>query len=147
MQERTLDIGLGGCLLGLSGLLWTQLEGLPVEGSLFPSALICLLAAGSLLLIGRAILHGGETIKFFGETPMKQWFLATILFSIQCVTAMYVSFKLGMSLGMLSLLLLLSPCRTWRSIVGNVSFVVLFLVFLEIFFSRIMHIYFPETLF
>ena len=146
MQERTLDICLGCALLGLGALLWTQLEGLPVEGVLFPAALICLLAAGSLALIARALLCGSGVVDFFGETPARQWCMATALFAAQCIVAMYVSFRLGMGCGMLLMLFLLSPARTGRSLAGNVLFVAAFLGALEIFFCRIMRIYFPENL-
>ena len=148
MHEQTLDYCLGAGLLGLGALLWTQLEGLPIEGTLFPAALICFLAVCSLAIILRAFLQGkGAVVHFFGETPVRQWFTAVIVFAIQCIIAMYVSFLVGMALGMTTLLILLSPQRTARSIVCSLLFVGLFLGAIEFFFSSMMHIYFPETLF
>lgn len=146
MQERSLDIVLGIALLALGGLLWVQLEGLPIEGRLFPSAVIVLMACGSLALIVRALCRKGERVDFFGKTPVWQWCLVTALFAAQCLVSMYVSFKLGMGLGMLVLLLIIAPKKNWRSLLGSVLCSIGFLLFFEIFFCRIMHIYFPEKL-
>lgn len=146
MTERTADILSAACLFAFALLMRGQLEGIPVEGTIFPlSALYCIMGA-SLLLALNGLRARGD-ISFFSGIPPARWCAICGIFVLQVLGAMYVSFLCAMAAGMVAMLLILTPRRTGRALLADLAFVAGFLLFFQLFFTDIMHIYFPEYLF
>ena len=100
------------------------------------------------ILIARALLtRQGPHMTFFAGIPVKRWCIVSAIFVVQCLGAMYLSFKIFMGLGMLTIIFLLEKKHSLKNTVCNVLYVAFFLVFFQLFFTDIMHIYFPENLF
>ncbi len=147
MHERTIDI-LTAIVLGtLSLVMLGQLEGVPREGVLFPQCILYLILGCSVLLAGKGMLKKGGTISFFAGIPPVRWCLVCALFLALVLGAMYLSFTLSMALGLFAMLCVLAPRKTARSLIANAAFTLALIAFFHIFFTKLMHIYFPETLF
>ena len=137
MKERTIDILTAVFLIAFSLVMRSQLEGIPREGVLFP---LCLLAL-------RAIMAGKGEMSFFGDIPPQRWCLVTAVFIAQVLGAMYVSFNICMAVGIFTMLIVLTPKKTGKALLANLVFTAAFIVFFQVFFTNIMHIYFPEPFF
>lgn len=146
MSERKVDLVCGVVLLAFSVLLLFQLKGVPVEGVYFPQTVLVLLVICSLSLMVRAFLRTGGTLECFGDIPPRRWLAGTGIFVGQVLLATHVSFMLGMGCGMFAMLCLLMPRRTKRGILLNLVVSVAFLLVFRIFFTEVMHIFFPEPL-
>lgn len=147
MKERTVDIVTAALLVAFGLLMRAQLAGIPPEGVLFPLSVIYLLMGCALLLAGRALFSRADAPSFFGDVAPLRWCLVAAIFVLEVLGAMYVSFKLSMGLGIFAMLLVLTPRRTGRSLLANIAFTAAFLIFFQLFFTDVMHIYFPEPLF
>lgn len=146
MNERTADLLSAVCLIAFALVMRAQLEGIPTEGTIFPlSALYCIMGASLLLALNSLRDHG--VISFFSGIPPLRWCAVCGIFLLQVLGAMYVSFLCAMAAGMLAMLLILTPRRTGRALLADLAFVAGFLLFFQLFFTDIMHIYFPENLF
>ncbi len=132
---------------GFTLLMQSQLEGIPREGVLFPMCVIWMLLGCSLLLAVRAVLGGRGELSFFDGIPPRRWCLVIMIFAMQVAGSMYLSFKMFMALGMFATLCVLTPVRSGRALAFSAVFTVCFVLFFQIFFTNIMNIYFPETLF
>ena len=147
-NSRIVDISCAVVVILFSLLLRTQLVNIPEEGYIFPMCIIYLLIGASVLLALRALITTkGPHMTFFESIPVMRWCVITALFIVQCLGVMYISFKLFMGLGMLLTLLILEQKHTVKSFVCNVLYVAFFLLSFQLFFTNIMHIYFPENLF
>ena len=60
---------------------------------------------------------------------------------------MYVSFNICMAVGIFTMLIVLTPKKTGKALLANLVFTAAFIVFFQVFFTNIMHIYFPEPFF
>ena len=147
MKERTVDLVTAALLVAFGLLMRAQLAGIPPEGVLFPLSVIYLLMGCALLLAARAFFSREGAPSFFGGVPALRWCLVTAIFVLEVLGAMYVSFKLSMGLGMFAMLMVLTPRRTGRSLLVNIAFTAAFLLFFQLFFTDVMHIYFPEPFF
>ncbi|MEI3477973.1 MAG: hypothetical protein V8Q84_01380 [Bilophila sp.] len=147
MKERTVDIVTAALIAGLGLLMRAQLAGIPPEGVLFPLSVIYLLMGCALLLAARALFSRADAPSFFGDVPPLRWCLVTAIFVLEVLGAMYVSFKVSMGLGLFAMLMVLTPRRTGRSLFVNILFTAAFLLFFQLFFTDVMHIYFPEPFF
>lgn len=146
-NSRIADVSCAAVVILFCLLLRTQLENIPREGYIFPMCILYLLMGAGALLAVRALLVRGPHMAFFDGIPVSRWCIISALFVTQCLGAMYLSFKLFMGLGMLAMLFLLEKKHSWKSAVANVAYAAFFLVFFQIFFTNVMHIYFPENLF
>ena len=146
-NSRIVDISCAVVVILFSLLLRTQLENIPREGYIFPMCIIYLLIGASVLLALRALVIKGPHMAFFEGIPVMRWCVISTLFVVQCLGAMYISFKLFMGLGMLATLFILEKKHSLKSCILNIVYVGLFLAFFQLFFTDIMHIYFPENLF
>ena len=135
MKERTIDILTAVFLIAFSLVMRSQLEGIPREGVLFPLCVLYLIMAGK-----------GE-MSFFGDIPPQRWCLVTAVFIAQVLGAMYVSFNICMTIGIFTMLIVLTPKKTGKALLANLVFTAAFIVFFQVFFTNIMHIYFPEPFF
>ena len=135
MKERTIDILTAVFLIAFSLVMRSQLEGIPREGVLFPLCVLYLIMASSVLLALRAII------------PPQRWCLVTTVFIAQVLGAMYVSFNICMAVGIFAMLIVLTPKKTGKALLANLVFTAAFIVFFQVFFTNIMHIYFPEPFF
>ena len=140
MKERTIDILTAVFLIAFSFVMRGQLEGIPREGVLFPLCVLYLIMACSVLLALRAIMTGKGEMSFFGDIPPQRWCLVSAIFIVQVLGAMYVSFKISMAV-------VLTPRKTGKALFANLVFTAAFIVFFQVFFTNIMHIYFPEPFF
>ena len=140
MKERTVDIVTAALIAGLGLLMRAQLAGIPPEGVLFPLSVIYLLMGCAVLLAARALFSRADV-------PPLRWCLVTAIFVLEVLGAMYVSFKVSMGLGLFAMLMVLTPRRTGRSLFVNILFTAAFLLFFQLFFTDVMHIYFPEPFF
>lgn len=147
MKERTVDIVTALFLIAFSLLMRSQLEGIPREGVLFPLCVLYLMMGCGVLLAVRAVVAGKGEISFFGDIPPLRWCLVAGIFVAQVLGALYFSFTISMSAGMLLMLIVLTPKRRGGSLVADVLFTAAFIVFFQLFFTHIMHIYFPEPFF
>ena len=147
MKERTIDILTAVFLIAFSFVMRGQLEGIPREGVLFPLCVLYLIMACSVLLALRAIMTGKGEMSFFGAIPPQRWCLVSAIFIVQVLGAMYVSFKISMAVGMFAMLVVLTPRKTGRALFADLAFTAAFIVFFQVFFTNIMHIYFPEPFF
>lgn len=147
MKERTVDMATAAFLIAFSLLMRSQLEGIPREGVLFPLCVLYVMMGCSVLLAARAVVTGKGEISFFGDIPPLRWCLVAGIFVAQVLGALYFSFTVSMSLGMFVMLIVLTPRRTGRSLLADVLFTAAFIVFFQLFFTHIMHIYFPEPFF
>lgn len=147
MKERTADILIAVFLIAFGLLMRSQLAGIPPEGVLFPLSVIYLLMGCGALLAARAAFSRGGELSFFGDAPPLRWCLVAGIFVLEVLGAMYVSFKLSMGLGMFAMLVVLTPRRTGRALLADIVFTAAFLLFFQLFFTDVMHIYFPEPLF
>ena len=138
MKERTIDILTAVFLIAFSLVMRSQLEGIPREGVLFPLCVLYLIMASSVLLALRAIMAGKGEMSFFGDIPPQRWCLVTAVFIAQVLGAMYVSFNICMAV---------TPKKTGKALLANLVFTAAFIVFFQVFFTNIMHIYFPEPFF
>lgn len=146
MNGRTADILSAVCLIVFALIMRAQLEGIPPEGTIFPlSALYCIMGASLLLALNSLRDHG--VVSFFAGIPPVRWCAICGIFILQVLGAMYVSFLCSMAAGMVAMLLILTPRRTGRAVLTDLVFVAGFLLFFQLFFTDIMHIYFPENLF
>ena len=141
MKERTIDILTAVFLIAFSLVMRSQLEGIPREGVLFPLCVLYLIMASSVLLALRAIMAGN------GDIPPQRWCLVTAVFIAQVLGAMYVSFNICMAVGIFTMLIVLTPRKTGKALLANLVFTAAFIVFFQVFFTNIMHIYFPEPFF
>ena len=141
MKERTIDILTAVFLIAFSLVMRSQLEGIPREGVLFPLCVLYLIMASSVLMAGK-----GE-MSFFGDIPPQRWCLVTAVFIAQVLGAMYVSFNICMAVGIFTMLIVLTPKKTGKALLANLVFTAAFIVFFQVFFTNIMHIYFPEPFF
>ena len=147
-NSRIVDVSCAVVVILFCLLMRTQLTHIPQEGYIFPMCVIYLLMGASALLALRALLTTkGPHMTFFAGIPVMRWCVISLIFVAQCLGAMYLSFKIFMGLGMLSVIFLLETKHTLKSTVINVLYVAFFLVFFQLFFTNIMHIYFPENLF
>ena len=85
-------------------------------------------------------------MSFFGDIPPQRWCLVTAVSSHR-VGAMYVSFTICMAVGIFAMLIVLTPKKTGKALLANLVFTAAFIVFFQVFFTNIMHIYFPEPFF
>lgn len=146
-NSRIVDVSCAVVVILFCLLMRSQLVNIPQEGYIFPMCIIYLLMGASVLLGLRAFLTGGPHMAFFADIPVMRWCVISAIFVAQCLGAMYLSFKLFMGLGMLTTLFLLEKKHSVKGMVGNVAYVALFLLFFQLFFTDVMHIYFPENLF
>ena len=142
MKERTIDILTAVFLIAFSLVMRSQLEGIPREGVLFPLCVLYLIMASSVLLALRAIMAGKGEMSFFGDIPPQRWCLVTAVFIAQVLGAMYVSFNICMAVGIFAMLIVLTPKKTGKALLANLVFTAAFIVFFQVFFTNIMHIYF-----
>ena len=77
----------------------------------------------------------------------QRWCLVTAVFIAQVLGAMYVSFNICMAVGIFTMLIVLTPKKTGKALLANLVFTAAFIVFFQVFFTNIMHIYFPEPFF
>ena len=147
MKERTIDILTAVFLNAIRLVMRSQLEGIPREGVLFPLCVLYLIMASSVLLALRAIMAGKGEMSFFGDIPPQRWCLVTAVFIAQVLGAMYVSFNICMAVGIFAMLIVLTPKKTGKALLANLVFTAAFIVFFQVFFTNIMHIYFPEPFF
>lgn len=147
MKERTVDLLSAAFLCVFALVMRGQLAGIPREGVLFPLCVLYLLMACGVLLACRAVVSGKGEISFFGDIPPRRWGLIAALFIAQVLGAMYVSFTLCMAVGMFAMLILLTPRKNGRALLVNLAFTAAFILFFRLFFTDIMHIYFPEPFF
>lgn len=147
MKERTIDILTAVFLIAFSLVMRSQLEGIPREGVLFPLCVLYLLMACSVLLAFRAAVAGKGEMSFFGDIPPQRWCLVSGIFIVQVLGAMYVSFNISMAIGMFVMLVVLTPRKTGKALFVGLVFTAAFILFFQIFFTNIMHIYFPEPFF
>ena len=147
MKERTIDILTAVFLIAFSFVMRGQLEGIPREGVLFPLCVLYLIMACSVLLALKAIMAGKGEMSFFGDIPPQRWCLVSAIFIVQVLGAMYVSFKISMAVGMFAMLIVLTPRKTGKALFANLVFTAAVIVFFQVFFTNIMHIYFPEPFF
>lgn len=147
MKTRTVDCITALVVVALCSILLLQLTHIPREGKLFPSFVLWLLMGCSVCLAGRALLNAQGVLSFFGGIPMTRWLLVSGIFLLQVLGALFVSFKLSMFLGIFVLLHLLTARRSKRATFVNLLVAGFFVLFFELFFSTVMHIYFPEPLF
>lgn len=147
MKTRTADLVTALAIVALCALLLLQLKNIPREGTLFPAFVLWMLIACSVCLAGRALLHSTGTVSFFNDVPPKKWLMVCGIFLLQVLGILFISFKLCMFTGMLALLCLLTPHKTPKAMCINVLVSVFFVVFFQLFFTDVMHIYFPEPLF
>lgn len=147
MKARTVDLGTALAVGALCALLLLQLKNIPREGMLFPAFVLWMLIACSACLAGRALMRTTGTVSFFNDVPPRKWLMVCGIFLLQVVGILYVSFKLCMFTGMLALLCLLTPQKTPKALCINLLVSVFFVVFFQLFFTDVMHIYFPEPLF
>ncbi|WP_294557439.1 hypothetical protein [uncultured Mailhella sp.] len=147
-NSRIVDVSCAVVVILFCLLMRTQLTHIPREGYIFPMCTIYLLMGTSALLALRALLtRQGPHMTFFAGIPVKRWCIVSAIFVVQCLGAMYLSFKIFMGLGMLTIIFLLEKKHSLKNTVCNVLYVAFFLVFFQLFFTDIMHIYFPENLF
>ena len=146
-NSRKVDIVSAAVIMLICLVLHSQLARIPVEGLIFPMSVIYLLMGCSVLLAGRALLAPGQSISFFGEIPPFRWCLITAVYLIQVLGAMYISFRLFMSIGMFVTLFLMEDSHSLKRLAFNAVFVLCFMAFFQVFFTNVMHIYFPEPLF
>lgn len=146
-NSRTIDIASAAVILLFCLLLHSQLDGIPVEGLIFPMSIIYLLMGCGVLLAGRALIARREEMSFFGEIPPARWCVISAIYLLQALGAMYVSFRLFMSVGMFVTLFIMEEKHSLKGIVFNALFVACFMAFFQFFFTGVMHIYFPEPLF
>lgn len=146
-NSRIADVSCAAVVALISLLLWSQLANIPEEGRIFPMCVIYLLLGSSFLLAVRTFLACKEKFMFFGGIPVWRWFAFIAIYLVQILGAMYISFKLFMGLGMLTTLFFLEQKHSVKQTVINILFVACFLVFFHVFFTSIMHIYFPEPFF
>lgn len=144
MKERSVDLIIAVFLLAFCLLMQTQLENIPREGVLFPLCVIWLTMGCSVLMAIQGFIAGSVELSFFGDIPPLRWCLVTGIFLVQVIGSLYLSFNLSMGIGMFATLCMLTPGRAPRTLLANAVFTVLFLLFFQIFFSNLMHIYFPE---
>ena len=147
MKERTIDILTAVFLIAFSLVMRSQLEGIPREGVLFPLCVLYLIMASSVLLALRAIMAGKGEMSFFGDIPPQRWWLVTAVFIAPVLGAMYVSFNICRAVGIFTMLIVLTPKKTGKALLANLVFTAAFIVFFQVFFTNIMHIYFPEPFF
>ncbi len=147
MKERTVDIVTAIIIAGFSLVMQSQLDGIPTEGVLFPMSVLWLLLICSLLMAVRAVFMAAGSYSFFDGIPPLRWLILVLIFAGQVLGAMYISFKIFMVLGMFAALTAMGPSKTGRTLVSNLAFAVLFVLFFQVFFTNIMHIYFPEAIF
>lgn len=147
MKERTVDILSAAFLLAFGLVMQSQLDGIPREGVLFPLCVLYLLMGCGVLLAVRAVVAGRGEMPFFGDIPPRRWCLVAGIFIVQVLGAMYVSFNAFMAAGMLAMLIVLTPRRTGRALIADLAFTAAFILFFHVFFTNIMHIYFPEPFF
>ena len=147
MKERTIDILTAVFLIAFSLVMRSQLEGIPREGVLFPLCVLYLLMACGALLAFRAAAAGKGEMSFFGDIPPQRWCLVAALFIVQVLGALYVSFNICMAVGMFATLVVLTPRKTGRALLADLVFTAAFILFFQLFFTDIMHIYFPEPFF
>lgn len=146
MTQRTADILSASALFAFALMMRAQLEGVPVEGTIFPlSTLYCIMGASLLLALNG--LRASGTLSFFAGIPPLRWCAICAIFLLQVLGAMYVSFLCAMAAGMIAMLLILTPRRSGRALLADLAFVAGFLLFFQLFFTDIMHIFFPEYLF
>ena len=147
-NSRIVDVSCAVVVILFCLLMRTQLTHIPREGYIFPMCIIYPLMGTSALLALRALLtRQGPHMAFFAGIPVKRWCIVSAIFVVQCLGAMYLSFKIFMGLGMLTIIFLLEKKHSLKNTVCNVLYVAFFLVFFQLFFTDIMHIYFPENLF
>lgn len=147
-NSRIVDVSCAVVVILFCLLMRTQLTHIPREGYIFPMCIIYLLMGTSAFLALRALLtRQGPHMAFFAGIPVKRWCIVSAIFVVQCLGAMYLSFKIFMGLGMLTIIFLLEKKHSLKNTVCNVLYVAFFLVFFQLFFTDIMHIYFPENLF
>ena len=147
-NSRIVDVSCAVVVILFCLLMRTQLTHIPREGYIFPMCIIYLLMGTSALLALRALLtRQGPHMAFFVGIPVKRWCIVSAIFVVQCLGAMYLSFKIFMGLGMLTIIFLLEKKHSLKNTVCNVLYVAFFLVFFQLFVTDIMHIYFPENLF
>ncbi len=147
MKERTIDILTAVFLIAFSLVMRSQLEGIPREGVLFPLCVLYLIMASSVLLALKAAVAGKGEMSFFGDISPMRWCLVSAIFIVQVLGAMYVSFNISMAAGMFATLIVLTPRKTGKAMLANLVFAAAFILFFQIFFTNIMHIYFPEPFF
>lgn len=147
MKARAIDLLSAAFLFVFALVMRSQLDGVPREGVLFPLCVLYLLMACGCLLAFRAVVSGKGEISFFGDIPRRRWCLIAALFIAQVLGALYVSFTLCMAVGIFAMLIVLTPRKTGRALLADLVFTAAFILFFQIFFTRIMHIYFPEPLF
>ncbi len=144
--ERTANIICACILLVFSLLMFHELEGLSPEGRIFPEyTLYCLMGASLLLALLSLRLKG--TFSVFGKIPVRRWLAIVGLFLAEVFGAMFASFMASMAVGMFIMLLILTPKLTIKSVTGDFLFMAGFMLFFQLFFASLMHIYFPEYIF
>ena len=147
MKERTVDLLSAAFLLAFGLVMRSQLDGIPREGVLFPLCVLYLLMGCGVLLGIRAVVAGRGEMPFFGDIHPRRWCLVAGIFVVQVLGAMYVSFNVCMAAGMLAMLTVLTPRKNGRTLLANLAFTAAFILFFHVFFTSIMHIYFPEPFF
>ncbi len=128
-------------------VLYSQLEGIPVEGLLFPMSIIYLLMGCCVLLVGMTLSSPKENVNFFVGISPAHWYVVTAIYLVWILGSMYVSFKIFMSIGMFVTLFIMEETHSLKKIFINFVFILCTMAFFQIFFTNIMHIYFPEPIF
>lgn len=146
MKARTVDCVTALIVAALCILLLLQLTNIPREGALFPSFVLWLLIGCCACLAGRALTRTTGRLSFLGGIAAKRWLVVCSIFLLQVLGALFISFKASMFLGIFVLLHLLTVQRNRRTTLVNLLVAGFFVLFFELFFSNVMHIYFPEPL-
>lgn len=146
MKQRTADLGGATLLCGFSFLMLSQLDNVPVEGALFPRWTLYLILLSALLLGLRAVFLKSGSVSFFGEIPPKRCLVVCCIFLLQVLGSIYFSFMICMGVGMFLMAWFLTPCKNGKSALADLAFSAGLLIFFELFFTDVMKIYFPETL-
>lgn len=146
-EECTIDILTATFLIASNLVMQSQLEGIPREGILSPLCVSHLIIVSSVLLAFRAIMVGEGEMSFFGDTPPQWWCPAIAVSIVQVLDAMYVSLSIYMAVGIFAMLIVPTPRKTGKVLLANLVFTTAFIVFFQVFFTNIMHIYLPESSF
>ncbi len=147
MKERAVDIGTAVFICLLSLFLMRQLEGVPREGVLLPNVILwALIACAALMAVRAFFLPRDAVLPFFGDLNIRHFGFVICVFLASVFCALYVSFFLTIFFMSLSVTVFLTAERTKTAMALNLLFSAGVVAFFYLFFTRLMHINFPEPL-
>lgn len=148
MKRYYIDIGSGVFLASLAGFLMVQLDGIPREGVILPIVVLwALLICSALMIVEGLVKRDARRIDFFEGTNIFHFVSIAIIFFFSIYLCLYFSYTITIFLMNFSVVSLLTEKRTNRKIGANVLFSGSVVLFIYMFFTVLMRVYFPEPFF